>query len=103
MYHEEHQELFYVYILTNKNHSTLYIGFTANLKRRLIQHRSKSNKGFTSRYNVHKLVYFETFKYPHEAIKREKQLKKWNREWKFNLINANNPSWEDWSWRIKSA
>ncbi|WP_010523333.1 GIY-YIG nuclease family protein [Aquimarina agarivorans] len=102
MYIKEQQDLFFVYILTNMNHTVLYIGFTGNIKQRLKQHRSKSNKGFSNRCNIHKLVYFETFIYPNEGIKREKQLKKWNREWKNNLINANNPDWEDWNWRIDS-
>ena len=94
------EELFYTYMLTNKNHTVLYIGVTNNLKRRLQQHKKKSNKGFTSRYNVEKLVYFETSPYVNNAIKREKQLKKWNREWKENLIQDMNPDWEDLSWML---
>ena len=94
------EELFYTYILTNKNHSVLYVGFSNNLKRRLQQHKNKSSKGFTSRYNVDKLVYFETTRYVNNAIKREKQIKKWNREWKENLINDINPDWNDLSWML---
>ncbi len=89
--------MFYVYILTNKNHTTLYIGMTNNLKRRLIQHKNGNKNSFSVRYNLDKLVYFETTKYVLNAIKREKQLKKWNREWKNNLINGLNPDWKDLS------
>lgn len=102
MYHEERQDLFLVYIVTNKNHTTLYIGVTGNIKQRLKQHGYNSNKGFTGKYNINKLIYFESFKYPNLAIKREKQLKKWNREWKINLVNEINPKWEDLSWRVES-
>jgi len=83
--------VFYVYIVTYKNHTTLYIGMTNNLKQRLIQHKSGNETVFTRKYNLNKLVYFETTKYILNAIKREKQLKKWNREWKINLINGLNP------------
>ena len=89
--------VFYIYILTNKNRTTLYIGMTNNLKRRLIQHKNSNGKAFTRRYNLNKLVYFETTKYVLNAIKREKQMKKWNREWKNNLINGLNPDWKDLS------
>ena len=94
------EELFYTYILTNKNHTVLYIGITSDLKRRLKQHKQKSNKGFTGKYNVEKLVYFESSPYVENAIKREKQLKKWNRAWKENLINEMNPDWNDLSWML---
>ena len=93
-------ELFYAYILTNKNHTVLYIGVTNDLKRRLKQHKQKSNKGFSGKYNVEKLVYFESSPYVENAIKREKQLKKWNRTWKENLINEMNPDWNDLSWML---
>lgn len=94
------EELFYTYILTNKNHTVLYIGVTNDLKRRLKQHKQKSNKGFTGKYNVEKLLYFESSPYVENAIKREKQLKKWNRTWKENLINEMNPDWNDLSWML---
>ena len=94
------EELFYTYILTNKNHTVLYIGVTNDLKRRLKQHKQKSNKGFTGKYNVEKLLYFESSPYVENAIKREKQLKKWNRSWKENLINEMNPDWNDLSWML---
>ena len=95
------EELFYTYILTNKNHTVLYIGVTNNLKRRIKQHKQKSNKGFTGRYNVDKLVYFESTPYVNNAIKREKQLKKWNREGKENLIHEIKPDWNDLSWMLE--
>ena len=78
----------------------LYIGVTSDLKRRLKQHKQKSNKGFTRKYNVEKLLYFESSPYVENAIKREKQLKKWNRAWKENLINEMNPDWNDLSWML---
>ena len=91
---------FYVYILTNKNNNVLYVGFTNNLKRRLNEHINRTNPGFTKRYNVNKLIYFESTPYVNNAIKREKQIKKWNRQWKINLINDMNPDWEDLSWML---
>ena len=94
------ETLFYVYILTNKNHTVLYVGVTSNLKNRLKQHHNGSKSSFTKRYNVDKLVYFESTRYINNAIKREKQIKKWNREWKINLINDINPDWKDISCRL---
>ena len=92
--------LFYTYIITNKNNTVLYLGFTDNLKRRINQHKSKSSKGFSGKYNTEKLVWFESTQYVENAIKREKQIKKWNREWKENLINDMNPKWEDLYWML---
>ncbi len=86
---------YYVYILTNKNDTVLYIGVTNNLKRRIYEHKNKVIPGFTKKYNVNKLVYFEHFKNINDAIQREKQLKKWNRSWKNDLINKTNPKWID--------
>ncbi|WP_245760452.1 GIY-YIG nuclease family protein [Salegentibacter flavus] len=74
---------------------------TGNLKQRLYQHRNRNFKSFSGRYNLNKLVYYEKFKYPSLAIRREKQLKKWNRLWKVNLINDFNPDWEDLTIRFK--
>ena len=91
---------YYVYILTNKNHTVLYIGVTNNLKRRIKEHKDKINEGFTKKYNVDKLVYFEKHQYINKAIKREKQLKKWRRQWKENLIHDMNPDWKDLSWML---
>ena len=92
---------FYTYILTNKGHTVLYIGFTNDLKTRLKQHTYSSSKGFARKYNATKLIWFETTQYVNNAIKREKQIKKWNREWKENLINDKNPGWNDLSWMIE--
>ena len=86
---------FYVYILANKIGGTLYIGVTNDLIRRVAEHRLKVVEGFTGKYNVTRLVYFEQFDDPENAIKREKQLKKWNRAWKIRLIEENNPNWDD--------
>ena len=92
---------YHVYIITNRKNGTLYIGITGNLKQRLYQHRNRNLKSFSSRYRLDKLVYYEKFEYPSLAIKREKQLKKWNRLWKINLINDFNPDWEDLTIRFK--
>ncbi|WP_039989273.1 GIY-YIG nuclease family protein [Paraglaciecola arctica] len=84
-----------IYILTNDNNSSLYIGVTSNLVQRIYQHKNKQMKGFSFKYNLNKLVYFEQFEDMDSAILREKMLKKWNREWKNRLINELNPSWKD--------
>ena len=88
---------YFVYILTNYIRSTLYIGVTNNLYRRVFEHKSKKNPGFTERYNVKYLVYYEETNDINEAIYREKQLKKWNRAWKERLIIESNPEWKDLS------
>lgn len=95
MYKTIHQ--YYVYILASKKNGTLYIGVTNDLEVRVLQHKQKTNEGFTSKYDVGLLVYFETFQYVNDAIKREKQLKKWNRQWKINLIEEENKDWNDLS------
>jgi putative endonuclease len=87
----------YVYILSNKHNTTLYTGVTNNLKRRIAEHKLHINRGFTYKYKVEKLVYFEICNEMTTAIYREKQLKKWHREWKEALINDFNPGWEDLS------
>ena len=84
-----------VYILTNKNKTTLYTGVTRNLQRRIAEHKLHINKGFSHRYNTEYLVYFEVYDRLDVAIHREKQLKKWHREWKEALINEFNPEWKD--------
>ncbi len=86
---------YYVYIVTNKNNTVLYTGVTNNLVRRMHEHKTKFNKGFTAKYNVCKLVYFEQFVSIKEAILREKRIKKWKREWKERLIQESNPEWID--------
>ena len=84
---------YYVYILASRTGGTLYIGITNDLIRRVYEHKSKSVEGFTEKYDVVKLVYFEQFDDPENAIKREKRLKKWSRAWKISLIEKNNPDW----------
>ena len=87
---------YYVYILASKRNGTLYIGVTNDLIRRVYEHKNKINKkSFTSRYNINKLVYFEEYGYPSEAIYRERQIKKWKRKWKLELIEKENPWWRD--------
>jgi putative endonuclease len=84
-----------VYILASGKHGTLYIGVTSDLLGRVHQHRENLIKGFTSRYGVNRLVHYELFGDMIMAIEREKQLKKWRRDWKANLIEASNPGWDD--------
>ncbi len=86
---------FYVYILASRIGGTLYIGVTNDLIRRIAEHRMKSVKSFTKKYEVDKLVYFEQFHDAENAIRREKQLKKWNRAWKIRLIEELNQNWGD--------
>lgn len=93
--------MYYVYMLTNYNNKVLYTGVTNNLCRRLYEHKSKLIKGFTEKYNVNKLVYFEESNNPEAAIKREKQIKGWKREKKNNLIEKMNPKWEDLSLKFE--
>ncbi len=90
-----HYRTYYAYILANKHRNVLYTGVTNNLKRRIPEHRDNINKCFTSKYNVHYLIYYETFSSIVKAIKREKQIKKWYRHQKDALINKNNPEWKD--------
>ncbi|MGA7072601.1 GIY-YIG nuclease family protein [Bradyrhizobium sp.] len=82
---------YYVYILASRIGGTLYIGITNNLIRRVYEHKSKLIEGFTEKYDVARLVYFEQFEDPENAIKRENRLKKWSRAWKISLIEKNNP------------
>jgi len=86
---------YYVYILTNKNNGTLYIGVTNCLRRRVFEHKNKMVPGFTKKYDLNILVCAEHFNCVYDAIKREKQLKNWKRKWKINLINQCNPEWKD--------
>jgi putative endonuclease len=86
---------YFVYILASRKIGTLYIGVTNNLKKRVFEHKSDLVKGSTNKYQIHNLVYFETHNNINEALKREKQLKKWNRAWKIKLIEKDNSEWED--------
>ncbi|AUC16648.1 excinuclease ABC subunit C [Tenacibaculum sp. SZ-18] len=87
----------YVYFLTNKNNTVIYIGVTSDIEKRIFQHKTKVFKGFTFKYNCNKLVYLEEFDSINDAIVREKQLKSGNRKRKEDLINIANPEWSDLS------
>ena len=93
---------YWVYILANKPGGTLYIGVTNNIVRRIHEHKSKVVAGFSKRYSVDRLVWFEIYDDPVTAIEREKELKKWRREWKVRLIEEQNPQWFDLYPRIAS-
>ncbi|MBI5129583.1 MAG: GIY-YIG nuclease family protein [Rhodopseudomonas palustris] len=86
---------YYVYLLANRKHGPLYVGVTNDLVRRVYEHRSKAVPGFTSRYNITRLVWFEVHDDPISAITREKEIKKWRRDWKIALIERDNPGWDD--------
>ena len=94
------QHNYYVYLLTSYDNSVFYVGVTNDLIRRVIEHKIHRNDGFTSQYGVNKLVYFETFSNAEDAIKREKQVKRYKRLWKVNLVNSINAEWEDLSMQI---
>jgi len=91
---------YYVYILFNKERGTLYIGVTSNIVRRVYEHKTKVVKGFTEEYGVDKLGYYEIYKDIEQAIKREKQLKNWKRNWKIELIEKENNKWEDLYYKL---
>ncbi|MCX6163453.1 MAG: GIY-YIG nuclease family protein [Ignavibacteriae bacterium] len=86
---------YYVYILTNKTNTVFYTGFTNNLLRRTIEHKLKISDGFSKKYKTFKLVYFEHFTNVYLAIRREKRLKRWNKEWKLEIIKKSNPEMKD--------
>ena len=86
---------YFVYIMANKPNGTMYIGMTNNLIRRVYQHKNGEHDGFTKQYGLHRLVYYESTYDVNAAIKREKQLKKWERQWKINLIEKENQYWND--------
>lgn len=86
---------YYIYIVTNKKHGTLYIGMTYDLIKRMYEHRNKVLKGFSSKYNLTKLVYFEHHTNKWAAADRERKLKNWHRGWKLDLIEQFNPEWKD--------
>ena len=91
------KKVYYVYILANQSRKVLYTGITNNLRRRLFEHKTGYNNGFTKKYNVHYLMHYETFHDVRLAIKREKQIKKWYRRQKDELISKSNPEWKDLS------
>jgi putative endonuclease len=88
-----HYKTFFVYIIASKRNGTLYIGMTNDLERRMYEHKNKLIAGFTKRYKVHTLVYYEVLYDATSAIQREKQLKWWHRKWKLDLIEKHNPAW----------
>jgi len=86
---------YFVYITANKKGGDIYVGSTDNLIRRMNEHKSKHNNNYTKNTGITTLVYYEEHKSLHDAIRRERQIKKWKREWKINLIEKNNPEWND--------
>ena len=86
---------YYVYVLASQRNGTLYVGVTSNLLKRIWEHKNKVIQGFTQKYSVDKLVYFEQYRDPENAIKREKRLKNYNRQWKLELVEKENPEWRD--------
>ena len=97
VYNHKMNKQYYVYILTNYNETTFYIGVTNDINGRMHEHKNKLLDGFSNNYNLNKLVYVETTESIEDAIKREKQLKRWHRDWKINLIKNNNPEFIDLS------
>jgi putative endonuclease len=93
---------YFVYILASERNGTLYIGITNNLLKRVYEHKNNLVEGFTKKYNVHDLVYYEAYNYVHDAIAREKNIKKWKRQWKIELIEKSNPKWEDLYYSLSS-
>ena len=93
---------YYLYILASDRNGTLYIGVTSDLIKRIQQHKTKIMDGFSKKYDVRKLVHYEQTENIYSAIAREKALKKWNRAWKINLIEQNNPNWDDLYFKIIS-
>ncbi|NTV40694.1 MAG: GIY-YIG nuclease family protein [Candidatus Moranbacteria bacterium] len=89
------ERTYFVYILASHRNGTLYIGVTSNLVKRIWEHKNKLVEGFTKKYDIEKLVYCETTNNINAALLREKQLKKWNRQWKLELIEKENPNWID--------
>jgi len=86
---------YYVYILASKQNGTLYVGITNDIIKRVFQHKNDEVEGFTAKYKIHRLVWYESCLAVREAIAKEKQLKKWNRKWKLALIEKSNPQWRD--------
>ena len=94
---------YYVYLLTNWNNNVMYVGMINNLERRMYEYKKKLLKGFTPKYNINKLVYFEETQEVNAAIMREKEIKKWRREKKDSLVNGENPQWKDLSLEFQDS
>jgi putative endonuclease len=94
------EKCYYVYLLTNWNNGVMYVGITNDLKRRVYEHQNKLMKGFTEKYNVNKLVYYEQTNDVISALEREKEIKKWRRQKKNSLVFGVNPQWDDLSGRL---
>ena len=94
------EHVYFVYILANRRNGTLYTGVTSDLARRVVEHRIGVFSGFTDKYGVDQLVWYETHRYVDQAILREKRIKRWRREWKIALIEGVNPQWLDLSDRL---
>lgn len=89
------EKQYFVYILAKARNSTFYVGFTSDLRKRIWEHKNEVADSFTKKYGIKTLVYYEVFNDPKNAIRREKQLKKWNRPWKMRIIEEQNPDWAD--------
>ena len=94
---------YYVYFLTNWNNNVMYVGMTNHLERRMYEHKKKLLKGFTQKYNINKLVYYEKTQNVQTAIMREKEIKKWRREKKDSLVNSEIPQWKDLSFEFQDS
>lgn len=94
---------YYVYLLTNWNNNVMYVGMTSNLERRMYEHKTKLVEGFTAKYNINKLVYYEETQEVQTAIMREKEIKKWRREKKDILVKSENPEWKDLSIQFQDS
>ena len=92
------EKKYFVYIVSNWNHNVLYTGYTDDVERRTYEHRAKIREGFTKKYNCYKLLYYEEFDNAEEAKHRERQIKRYKRKWKENLITKFNPQWRDLYW-----
>ena len=99
---QRQQRIYSVYILASRKNGTLYIGVTGDLPTRVVQHQERLKKGFSSRYNITKLVWWQNFEDVRLAIQREKTMKKWSRQWKVNTIEEQNREWKDLSHRLFS-
>jgi putative endonuclease len=92
---------YYVYILASRKNGTLYVGVTSNLASRIYEHKNDLIEGFTKKYHVHNLVYYEEYNDVYDALSREKRIKVWKRNWKVELIEESNPDWKDLSYLLK--